>query len=263
MDGIERPLLHVVAGVVLNEAGDYLLSSRPEGKPYAGYWEFAGGKVEPGESESAALRREFAEELGIKIRAARPWLTKIYDYEHARVFLRFFRVEANQWTGEIQAREGQQWSWQKSGDFTVSPMLPANTLLLQALAVPSVLQGSRSRGYWGENCSGGYRIVPVEHKLQTALADDDVHFLHEAAPDAPVADGLWYYVERNGQWDFVPQNAAGVVWRAADGDSAAETVGRLRQGVPVPVLIDCTRSLYEQYAADWLALGAHALVVND
>lgn len=262
MDAIERPLLHVVAGVVLNEAGDYLLSSRPAGKPYAGYWEFAGGKVEPGESEWAALRREFAEELGIDIRAARPWLTKVYDYEHARVFLRFFRVEADQWTGEIQAREGQQWSWQKSGDFTVSPMLPANTLLLQALAVPTVLQGSQSQGYWGTNRSGSYRIVPAGSRLQTAWTGD-VHVLHQARPDAPVADGLWYDVARAAQWDCVPPNAAGVVWRAADEGSAAEAVERLRQGVPMPVLIDCTRSLYDRYAADWLALGAHALVVND
>ncbi|WP_373823846.1 NUDIX domain-containing protein, partial [Neisseria dentiae] len=65
-----RPLIRVVAGVVLDRQGRYLLSSRPEGKPYAGYWEFAGGKVEAGESEFAALQREFEEELGIHIETA-------------------------------------------------------------------------------------------------------------------------------------------------------------------------------------------------
>ena len=52
-----RPLIRVDAGIILNEHGDYLLSSRPEGKPYAGYWEFAGGKVEPGETDEEALTR--------------------------------------------------------------------------------------------------------------------------------------------------------------------------------------------------------------
>ena len=119
MNPDKRPLLRVVAGVLLNHQGEYLLSSRPEGKPYAGYWEFAGGKVEPSESETDALKREFAEELGITIHRATPWLTKIHAYEHAHVYLRFCRVAAEDWSGVLQAKEGQQWSWQKAGDFTV------------------------------------------------------------------------------------------------------------------------------------------------
>ena len=79
-----RPLVQVVAGILLDQNGRYLLSSRPEGKPYAGYWEFAGGKVEAGESDFQALQREFEEELGIRILAATPWLTKVHSYEHAK-----------------------------------------------------------------------------------------------------------------------------------------------------------------------------------
>ncbi|MFC2561805.1 MAG: NUDIX domain-containing protein, partial [Kingella oralis] len=127
------PKIHVVAGILFNERGEFLLSSRPEGKPYAGYWEFAGGKVEAGESEFAALQREFMEELGVEILHATPWLAKFYRYEHAHVNLRFFRVAAHEWRGTLQAREQQQWAWQKAGDFTVSPMLPANTALLAQL----------------------------------------------------------------------------------------------------------------------------------
>ena len=85
-----RPLVQVVAGILLDPNGRYLLSSRPEGKPYAGYWEFAGGKVEAGESDFQALQREFEEELGIRILAATPWLTKVHSYEHAHVRLHFF-----------------------------------------------------------------------------------------------------------------------------------------------------------------------------
>jgi len=76
------PKIHVVAGILFNERGEFLLSSRPEGKPYAGYWEFAGGKVEAGETEFAALQREFMEELGIEITHATPWLGGGFSYEH-------------------------------------------------------------------------------------------------------------------------------------------------------------------------------------
>ena len=140
------PKIHVVAGILFNERGEFLLSSRPEGKPYAGYWEFAGGKVEAGETEFAALQREFMEELGIEITHATPWLAKFYRYEHAHVNLRFFRVAAHEWRGKLQAREQQQWAWQKAGDFTVSPMLPANTALLAQLAIPSAFSGSLHKG---------------------------------------------------------------------------------------------------------------------
>ena len=142
----ERPVIPVVAAVLYNDAGQFLLSSRPEGKPYAGYWEFAGGKVEPGENEVAALQRELAEELGITVTRATPWLTAHHHYEHAHVRLRFFRIAATDWHGDLQAKEGQAWAWQHPGEYTVSPMLPANTVLLKALAVPTQLSSSLKHG---------------------------------------------------------------------------------------------------------------------
>src|SRR6185436_14874848 len=72
--------------------GTFLLAQRPAGKVYAGYWEFPGGKIEPGEAALAGLKRELHEELGIEVEKAHPWLTRDYDYEHAAVRLRFFRV---------------------------------------------------------------------------------------------------------------------------------------------------------------------------
>src|ERR1022692_3856482 len=69
----ERPAVDVAVGVLIDAAGRFLLTSRPEGKVYAGYWEFPGGKLETGESVQAALRRELHEELGITIGAAVPW----------------------------------------------------------------------------------------------------------------------------------------------------------------------------------------------
>jgi len=135
------PEIRVAAGIVENDAGEFLLSSRPEGKPYAGYWEFAGGKIEAGETPLQALKREFAEELGIEILSARPWLAKTHRYEHALVHLYFFRIAPDGWCGQPEAREGQRWAWQQAGRYTVEPMLPANQALLAALAIPPQLFG--------------------------------------------------------------------------------------------------------------------------
>ena len=55
----DRPVTEVAVAVVIDpQSGKFLLGSRPEGKPYAGYWEFPGGKLEKGESVHEALVRE-------------------------------------------------------------------------------------------------------------------------------------------------------------------------------------------------------------
>ena len=62
--GADRPIVEVAVGVLIRPDGDFLLTSRPEGKVYAGYWEFPGGKLETGESVAAALARELHEDVG-------------------------------------------------------------------------------------------------------------------------------------------------------------------------------------------------------
>lgn len=128
-----KKITQVVAAIIANHDGEFLLSSRPAGKPYAGYWEFAGGKVEEGESLLAALQRELWEELNIQIHHAQEFEVKTHEYEHATVQLHFFLVHADDWSGEIRAKEGQQWAWQNPHHYTVAPMLPANEALLAAL----------------------------------------------------------------------------------------------------------------------------------
>lgn len=128
---------HVAAGVLLRSDGQFLLGSRPEGKPYAGWWEFPGGKLEAGESAHEALVRELQEEMGILVQAATPWLVQRFVYPHATVRLNFFRVTA--WDGELQAHEGQAFAWQTPGSLSVEPVLPANTAILRALQLPSEL----------------------------------------------------------------------------------------------------------------------------
>ena len=126
-----------VAAAVIERPGEFLLAQRPAGKPYPGYWEFPGGKIEPGEDARAALVRELREELGIEVREATPWITRVYTYTHATVRLHFFRVTA--WDGEPQPLEDQSIAWQRVGAPDVSPMLPANAPVLAALALPSVM----------------------------------------------------------------------------------------------------------------------------
>ena len=126
--------IEVVAAVIFNQRGEFLLAQRPAGKVYAGYWEFPGGKVEAGEDTVTALKRELHEELGIDVTLAYPWLTRDFDYAHAAVRLRFFRVLA--WSGELHGRELQQFAWQSSRNISVAPLLPANGPILRALELP-------------------------------------------------------------------------------------------------------------------------------
>jgi 8-oxo-dGTP diphosphatase len=128
--------VEVAAAVLQRPDGSFLLAQRPENKVYAGYWEFPGGKVEAGESAAAALARELHEELAIDVKQVYRWLARDYDYEHAAVRLRFFRV--TDWSGELHGRENQAFAWQRIDDINVGPLLPANGPILGALALPTM-----------------------------------------------------------------------------------------------------------------------------
>lgn len=119
--------IDVAVGILMQPNGDVLLAQRPPGKPYAGYWEFPGGKIEPGESILEALKREFLEELGIVIVSAEPWCGVQHVYPHAHVRLHFYISRA--WLGEPQSLEGQAFAWQGSVD--VAPLLPATIPLIE------------------------------------------------------------------------------------------------------------------------------------
>lgn len=129
-------IVEVAVAVITRQDGSFLLARRPEGKPYAGYWEFPGGKVESGESLLHALRRELLEELGIRVEHAYPWITRIFTYTHATVRLCFYRVV--EWHGEPHGHENQELSWQFVDNVAVEPMLPANAPVLRALGLPPV-----------------------------------------------------------------------------------------------------------------------------
>lgn len=121
--------IHVAVGILMQANGDVLLARRPEGKPYAGYWEFPGGKVEAGESVFDALKREFEEEIGVRIVTAEEWCGVEHVYPHAHVRLHFFI--SREWQGQPQSLEGQELAWQ--GSVAVEPVLPATIPLLEWL----------------------------------------------------------------------------------------------------------------------------------
>lgn len=132
-------IVDVAVGVLIDSDGRFLLTSRPDGKVYAGWWEFPGGKLEAGESVEQALGRELHEELGIAIGAAEPWHVTRVDYAHARVRLHFCKVR--QWRGEFEMREGQRMAWQTL-PVTVAPVLPGTLPVLDWFAAERGFTGA-------------------------------------------------------------------------------------------------------------------------
>jgi 8-oxo-dGTP diphosphatase len=172
-----RPRVEVAAAVLQRPDGRFLLAQRPPSKVYAGYWEFPGGKIESGEAPAAALARELHEELAIDVKQAYPWITRDYDYEHAAVRLRFYRV--TDWIGELHGRENQAFAWQDVANITVAPLLPANAPILRALALPS-MYGISNAWHIGPDpflrrmeiaLDAGLRLVQIREK---ALEESDL-----------------------------------------------------------------------------------------
>ncbi|MFN0183093.1 MAG: NUDIX domain-containing protein [Aquabacterium sp.] len=128
-----RPAVDVAVGVLVERLPDgregrFLLTTRPPGKVYEGYWEFPGGKFEPGETVQQALARELHEELGIRIGTAHPWQQELFSYEHARVRLHFCKVY--DWTGSFAMNEGQRMAWTDL-PVRLAPLLPGTLPVLR------------------------------------------------------------------------------------------------------------------------------------
>lgn len=214
---MQRSIVRVAAAVLLRPDGQVLLAQRPPGKPYAGYWEFPGGKLEPGETPRAALDRELAEELGIGVTRASPWFVQEFVYPHAHVELNFFRVQA--WIGELTGHDGQAFAWQVPDRYDVGPLLPANTRVLSALTLPPVYgitdaedsDELRLLARAGRAFARGLRLVQVRDKSwplerRAALAREMVALAHRQG-----ARVLW-----NGTVDEArAAGCDGVHWTAA------------------------------------------------
>jgi 8-oxo-dGTP diphosphatase len=160
----------VAVAVLIRSDGAVLLAQRPREKVYSGYWEFPGGKVEPGEPVVGALKREIREELGIEIERAYPWITRVFAYPHARVRLHFYRVTA--WSGEARALEHQGIAWQRPDAIELDPLLPANGPVLRSLMLPDEYAITRAGELGVElflsrlegRLRGGLKLIQVREK---------------------------------------------------------------------------------------------------
>jgi 8-oxo-dGTP diphosphatase len=170
-----RKRVEVAAGVLLRADGSYLIGQRAPDTVYAGYWEFPGGKVEPGEDPAQALIRELDEELGIRVTQLRPWLCREHLYEHAHVRLHFFEVAA--WEGELADRVHSALAWVPPEGPWRAPMLPANGPILKALRLPRTMGITHATeigidaqlAALDAALAGGLRLVQLR---ETAMDDD-------------------------------------------------------------------------------------------
>lgn len=131
MTDAPRPRLQVVAGILRDGDGRILISRRPPGKHGAGRWEFPGGKIAAGEQPLAALRRELAEEIGVELLTASPYMALEHDYPERSVALDFHLV--TRWRGTVRALESQELAWASAAALFDYDILEADAPVLEAL----------------------------------------------------------------------------------------------------------------------------------
>ncbi len=124
------PTVLVVAAALIDTDGRVLIAQRPEGKAFAGLWEFPGGKIEPGERPEQALIRELREELGIEVSAAclAPFVFTSHAYDSFHLLMPLYLLR--RWSGTVQRREHAALKWVKPNQLSDYPMPPADEPLV-------------------------------------------------------------------------------------------------------------------------------------
>ena len=123
--------LEVVVGVLRQGADTVLICKRPAHLDHGSLWEFPGGKREPGESRTSALTRELAEEIGVSVRAAYPFLRIEHDYAHRGVALDVWMVTS--WIGEVYGKEAQPIRWVNKAQLRDYQFPAANVAIIEKL----------------------------------------------------------------------------------------------------------------------------------
>lgn len=250
-----RKTIEVAVGVVVDASGRVLLADRPQGKPYSGYWEFPGGKIEPAESVAAALARELREELGIDIESSTPWITFEFDYPHAYVRLHFQRV--TEWRGKPHGREGQRLDFFAPSAVLPEPLLPAAVPALKWLRLPPVyaLTNAAALGRASflaaldQALGRGLRQIQLR---EPTLSDDEVtHLLREMLPR----------VRHAGAQVVVSSRHPRALWHVADGvHLTGRDLAALNEPLQLPWVGASTHSrgelmLAAQRGCDYVVLG--------
>ena len=132
-DKMASSAIQLISVALIDSDGRVLLAERPEGKIFAGYWEFPGGKIETGETPEAALVRELDEELGVDTKdsclAPLGFVSHPYDTHHMVLLLYVCR----KWSGRPQPKEGGQLKWVAPARLRDFEMPPANKELISVI----------------------------------------------------------------------------------------------------------------------------------
>lgn len=184
INGVAEDVVHVVAGVIVDEAQRVLLARRGAHRHQGGLWEFPGGKREPGETSLAALVRELDEEVGVQVERARPLIRVRHDYPDKAVLLEIWRVGA--FRGTPHGREGQPVEWVTADELPQRAFPAANVPIVAAARLPPVYfitpAPEDTPAFWERfegMLDGGVRLVQWR---APALAERDyVHLARRAA----------------------------------------------------------------------------------
>ena len=123
-------MLEVVAALVRREER-FLICRRPMHKARGGQWEFAGGKVEAGETKRQAVERELREALGVELRAGGVVAEVVYSYPDLTVHLSL--LEAQIVSGAPRRLEHSEFAWVRLDEMQMYDLCPADRALVRKL----------------------------------------------------------------------------------------------------------------------------------
>lgn len=168
-------IVHVAVGVIVAADGKILIARRPDNVHQGNLWEFPGGKVDAGESVSAALKRELAEELDITVEQTQPLIQIHHDYGDKTVLLDVHKVTA--FSGTAKGNEGQPIRWVSVVELADYAFPVANKPIITALSLADKMLIT------GEFTSGNEFLVRLERALESG-----VRLVQFRAPELSAAD---------------------------------------------------------------------------
>ena len=121
---VQKPIVQVVGGVLTNSEHQILACRRAPGQVMAGFWEFPGGKVDAGETNLLALKRELDEELGLHVDSASYIDTVVHDYGSMIVNIAFFSCPIEQ--SEMSPSVHDEFLWASEDEAATLNWLPAD-----------------------------------------------------------------------------------------------------------------------------------------
>jgi 8-oxo-dGTP diphosphatase len=116
----------VAACALINEQGRVLINKRPEGKDFAGFWEFPGGKVEANETPEEAIIRELKEEINIDVSAACLAPLSFTEKNYEKYYVVVLLYICRKWEGLMRPMENQELEWIAPNNIEDFKVLPAD-----------------------------------------------------------------------------------------------------------------------------------------